>query len=104
MRNDAERQCSNFERSEIVCSTLLAFLVAGCGKDKMQEVTQAIEKATKDYAPVMETMDGPPGELMEAAHKWSNASLQCFGGELLRKAMLLAAAMAEFAHEARNPS
>ena len=74
------------------------------GKDKMQEMTQAIEKATKDFAPVMETMDGPPGELMEAAHKWSAASLQCFSGELLRKAMLLAAAIAEFAHEAKNPS
>ncbi len=82
---------------------LVGLLLTG-GKDKMQEVTQAIEKATKDFAPVMFTMDGPPGELMEAAHKWSTASLQCFSGELLRKAMLLAAAMAEFAHEARNPS
>ena len=70
----------------------------------MQEVIQAIGKATKDFAPVMHTMEGPPGELLEAAHKWSKASLQCFSGELLRKAMLLAAAMAEFAHEAQNPS
>ncbi len=30
---EGRRQCSNFERSEIVCSTLLAFLVAGCGKE-----------------------------------------------------------------------
>ena len=44
----------------------------------MDKVKQAIEKATKDFAPVMDTMDGPSGELMEAACKLSTASLQCF--------------------------
>jgi hypothetical protein len=69
----------------------------------MEKLTQAIEKAAKEYT-VEEMMEGPPEELMKAAHEWSKASLQCFSGELLRKAMLLAAAIAEFAHEAHNPS
>ena len=68
-------------------------------------MTEAIEMARKEFAPgLADEMCGPCGALMEAAHKWSRASLETFSGELLRKAMALAAAMAEFAHEAQNPS
>jgi hypothetical protein len=70
----------------------------------MQEMIHAMEKAAGDLAPVVGALDGPAGELLQAACKWSKASLQCFSGELLRKAMLLAAAMAEVAHEVALPS
>jgi len=73
----------------------------------MQEVTKAVERARADMArdPDEENKPGgAPGELLEAAEKWAKASLNQFGGELLRKALLMAAAMAEFAYEAHNPS
>jgi hypothetical protein len=70
----------------------------------MQEMKNAIEKAEEQFCGERTKMDGPPGELLEAAQKWSQASLETFSGELLRKAMLLAASMAEFAHEMQNPS
>jgi len=86
---------------------MLVGLLLTSGKDKMQEVTQAVERARTDMqaVPVEETdkLSGPPGEMLAAAEKWAKTSLSVFSGELLRKAMLLAAAMSEFAHEAQNP-
>ena len=74
------------------------------GKDKMQEVTKAIERGHKDFMPVeQKSLSGPPGDMMLVAQKWSHSALTCFSGELLRKAMLLAAAMSDFAHEAQDP-
>ena len=70
----------------------------------MKEVTKAIEQGHKDFMPVeQDSRSGPSGDMMLAAQKWSHSALMCFSGELLRKAMLLAAAMSEFAHEAQNP-
>ena len=74
----------------------------------MQELTKAIERAHKGMMSGTlaedDQLTGEPGEMLEAAQKWSHTALLCFSGELLRKAMLLAAAMSEFAHEAQNPS
>lgn len=69
----------------------------------MQEMKRAIDKAREDMTVETSGLTGAHGELLAAAGKWATASLDCFSGELLRKAMLLAAAMAEFAHEAQNP-
>ena len=71
----------------------------------MQDVTRAIEHAQKHLAAgEVEELPGASGDMLVAAQKWSKASLETFSGELLRKAMLLAAAMSEFAHEAADPS
>lgn len=71
----------------------------------MQEMTQAIHKASDTFRHRDSILVGdPPSEMLEASFKWARTSLEVFSGEALRKAMLLAAAMADFAHEVQNPS
>ena len=67
----------------------------------MEKVTRAIEKATADYV-VPSPLEDTPAEMMAAAKDWSTISLECFSGELLRKALVLASAMADFAYEAQR--
>jgi hypothetical protein len=70
----------------------------------MQEVTKAVELAHEQFCPKMggTELQGPMLDMMKSAQKWSTASLECFTGEMLRKALVLAAAMADFATEAQN--
>jgi hypothetical protein len=70
----------------------------------MQEMNKAVNVAIKQFGSEDVPMSGPQGELMIAAENWSRMSLRVFSGNLLRKAMLLSAALAEFANEAQNPS
>lgn len=72
----------------------------------MKEVTQALEVAREKFCvPLSESeLTGPMADLMHSAQRWSAQSLECFTGEMLRKALALAAAMADVAHEMQNPS
>jgi hypothetical protein len=70
----------------------------------MDAMIKSVEQTRKQCAVDGPHIEGPPAELLEASRRWSESSLECFRGELLRKAMLLAAAMAEMAHELQNPS
>jgi hypothetical protein len=75
------------------------------GKGKMEKVIKEIKTVHEQLMPVdPQFMHGPPGDMLLAAQNWSHDSLMYFRGELLRKALSLAAAMADFAYEAHNPS
>ncbi len=82
---------------------LVGLLLTG-GKDKMQDVIEAIDRQRAANCGPAAPMDDVPNELRAAAIRWSKSSLETFRGELLRKAMLLAAAMTEMANELQNPS
>ena len=70
----------------------------------MHNQIRNIQEAINQRSPVNNDGTEPTSDMLMIAHDWSQMSLKTYKGELLRKALLLAAVMADFAHEEINPS
>ena len=63
----------------------------------MEELRQAITKMETETTP--EKVNGREHFLRDAAEDWADHSIRTFQGELLKKALLISAAMADFVSE-----
>jgi hypothetical protein len=70
----------------------------------MHNQIRSIEQAINARSLADNDGQEPTSDMLTIAHNWSQMSLKTYKGELLRKALLLAAAMVDFAHEEINPS
>jgi hypothetical protein len=72
----------------------------------MEKVTVAINNMRHlcEMDGPVEKLDGPCGDMLHAASEFSRMAMYYIKGELQRKALALCATMADFAHEAANPT
>ena len=68
-------------------------------------IIDGMEKATRECsAEIIEDMPTPVANLLALAKNWSKASLESYSGTLLRKSLMISAAIADFSSELHHPS